>query len=96
MTIKAIEIKNVKSIKSTYLDLKDINCLIGENGAGKSNILKLNTFMIIWIKKGIVKNYLIKAILIIILLRLQFIMISLDLLKLKRLMNLKVSREDYK
>ncbi|APH66856.1 hypothetical protein BAX60_05125 [Bacillus subtilis] len=40
MTIKAIEIKNVKSIKSTYLDLKDINCLIGENGAGKSNILK--------------------------------------------------------
>ncbi|MED4476442.1 retron Eco8 family effector endonuclease [Oceanobacillus caeni] len=40
MTIKGIEIKNVKSIKSTYLDLKKINCLIGENGAGKSNILK--------------------------------------------------------
>ncbi|MGV2620736.1 UNVERIFIED_CONTAM: retron Eco8 family effector endonuclease [Halobacillus marinus] len=40
LTIKGIEIKNVKSIKNTYISLTDINCLIGENGAGKSNILK--------------------------------------------------------
>ena len=37
---KVIEIKNYKSIENINMDLGRVNVLIGENGAGKSNILE--------------------------------------------------------
>ncbi|MCX8074227.1 MAG: retron Eco8 family effector endonuclease [Clostridia bacterium] len=40
MPIASIKIKNFKSLKNIDLDMSCINCLIGENGTGKSNILK--------------------------------------------------------
>lgn len=39
MKITKIEIENYKSIKHTVLELKDINILLGANGAGKSNFI---------------------------------------------------------
>jgi AAA15 family ATPase/GTPase len=39
--IKEIEIKNYKSINSARLELGRVNVFIGENGAGKSNILEV-------------------------------------------------------
>ena len=40
MGIKRIIFENVKSLKNTYLNLSELNVLIGRNGAGKSNIEK--------------------------------------------------------
>lgn len=40
MPINSIKIKNFKSLKGINIDLSDINCLIGENGTGKTNLLK--------------------------------------------------------
>lgn len=40
MSIVKIEIHNSKSLKKVAFELSDINCLIGENGTGKTNILK--------------------------------------------------------
>ncbi|WP_201008849.1 retron Eco8 family effector endonuclease [Paenibacillus glycanilyticus] len=40
MPISKISISNCRSIGSIVLDLTDVNCLIGENGSGKSNIIK--------------------------------------------------------
>ncbi|ASZ16055.1 hypothetical protein CK938_05295 [Bacillus cereus] len=40
MTIKKLYIKNSKSITEETLNLKEINCLIGENGSGKSNVIR--------------------------------------------------------
>ena len=40
MSINNIEVKNYKSIKYINLELNTLNCIIGENGSGKSNILK--------------------------------------------------------
>jgi len=42
--LRAIEIENFKSIKKLRLDLGRINVFIGENGAGKSNILEALAF----------------------------------------------------
>ncbi|MBF8436534.1 AAA family ATPase [Halanaerobiaceae bacterium Z-7014] len=40
MPIKSIEFKNCKSLKDIFLDIDDINLLIGENGTGKTNVIK--------------------------------------------------------
>ncbi|HDR7782639.1 TPA: retron Eco8 family effector endonuclease [Bacillus wiedmannii] len=40
MSIVNIEIKNCKSIKQMQVDLKALNCIIGRNGAGKTNLIK--------------------------------------------------------
>ncbi|OOM78319.1 DNA replication and repair protein RecF [Clostridium puniceum] len=40
MSIKKIKIKNFKSIKFIEIELNTLNCIIGKNGSGKSNILK--------------------------------------------------------
>ncbi|CAH0318086.1 retron Eco8 family effector endonuclease [Priestia megaterium] len=40
MSIVNIEIKNCKSIKQMKIDLKALNCIIGRNGAGKTNLIK--------------------------------------------------------
>ena len=56
MKIKHIKIKNFKSIKEMNLELRDINVLIGANGAGKSNLisfLKLLNHVI----EGELQNY---------------------------------------
>jgi len=42
--IREIQIKNFKSIQEMTLDLGRVNVLIGENGAGKSNILEAIAF----------------------------------------------------
>jgi len=39
MTIKMIEIKNFKSLENVKISLSNLNCLIGENGVGKTNVL---------------------------------------------------------
>ncbi|SCB88104.1 Predicted ATP-dependent endonuclease of the OLD family, contains P-loop ATPase and TOPRIM domains [Kosakonia oryzendophytica] len=45
MTIKSIEITNLLSFDSIKIDqIKDINCIVGKNNAGKSNLLKLVKF----------------------------------------------------
>lgn len=45
MHIKRIYIKNFRSIKSTLIDLENINIFYGLNDVGKSNVLKaLNLF----------------------------------------------------
>lgn len=42
MGIKSIKIKNLLSYDEVYIsDIKDINCIIGRNNTGKSNLLKL-------------------------------------------------------
>ncbi|KAA6351772.1 DNA replication and repair protein RecF [termite gut metagenome] len=43
--IKNIQIENYKSIRKLDLDLRPINILIGENGAGKSNFLGFFEFL---------------------------------------------------
>lgn len=43
--IKKIHIENFKSIKSQTVELKPINILVGQNGAGKSNFLSLFEFL---------------------------------------------------
>ncbi len=40
MKVKSIAIENFKSIKKVSLDLKNINILVGANGAGKSNFIQ--------------------------------------------------------
>lgn len=40
MPIKRIEINNCKSIKHLSISFNHINCLLGENGSGKTNIMK--------------------------------------------------------
>ena len=45
MGIKSIKIKNLLSFESVSIDdIKNINCIIGQNNAGKSNLLKLISF----------------------------------------------------
>ena len=43
--LKNIKIKNFKSIKDQDIDLKNLNVLIGQNGAGKSNFISLFKFL---------------------------------------------------
>ncbi|MFY0216285.1 AAA family ATPase [Bacillus cereus] len=40
MPINRVELKNCKSIKNIQISFNQINCLLGENGTGKTNILK--------------------------------------------------------
>jgi len=45
MSIKSIRIKNLLSFDELYIkSFKDINCIVGKNNAGKSNLLKLIRF----------------------------------------------------
>lgn len=45
MSIKAIKIKNLLSFDEIeILNFKDINCIVGVNNVGKSNLLKLIRF----------------------------------------------------
>ncbi|EEL8094508.1 AAA family ATPase, partial [Salmonella enterica] len=45
MGIKSIKIKNLLSYDEIHIsDIKDINCIIGRNNTGKSNLLKLIRF----------------------------------------------------
>jgi predicted ATP-dependent endonuclease of OLD family len=45
MTIKTIEIKNLLSFDNVVIkDLHDINCIVGKNNVGKSNLLKIVKF----------------------------------------------------
>ncbi len=45
MSIKSIKIKNLLSFDELIIDnFKDINCIIGKNNSGKSNLLKLIRF----------------------------------------------------
>ena len=37
--LNKISIENYKSIEKVEIDIKDINILIGSNGAGKSNFI---------------------------------------------------------
>lgn len=42
MSIKSIKIKNLLSFEEVVINnFKDINCIIGQNNVGKSNLLKL-------------------------------------------------------
>jgi predicted ATP-dependent endonuclease of OLD family len=42
MSIKSIRIKNLLSFEDIYIpDFKDVNCIVGQNNAGKSNLLVL-------------------------------------------------------
>ena len=43
--LKNIQIQNFKSIKDQSIDLKNLNVLIGQNGAGKSNFISLFKFL---------------------------------------------------
>lgn len=43
--LRKIKVSGFKSIKSLALDMKDINILVGANGAGKSNFVSLFTFL---------------------------------------------------
>jgi len=40
MAIKSVKFKNCKSLKDISLNINDLNLLIGENGTGKTNIIK--------------------------------------------------------
>lgn len=45
MSIKSIEIVNLLSFEKFKINnLEDINCIIGQNNVGKSNLLKLMRF----------------------------------------------------
>lgn len=45
MSIKSIKVKNLLSFDELIInDIEDINCIIGKNNAGKSNLLKLIRF----------------------------------------------------
>ena len=42
MGIKSIRIKNLLSFDDFFIDdIKDINCIVGRNNTGKTNLLKL-------------------------------------------------------
>jgi len=56
MRLQRIEIKNFKSVKEADLQLNQINILIGQNGAGKSNFIQFMSLMNMIIKKNL-KNY---------------------------------------
>lgn len=43
--LRSIEVKGYKSIKDQVIPLKDMNVLIGQNGAGKSNFISLFKFL---------------------------------------------------
>ena len=45
MKVKSVKIKNFKSIREITLELKNINMLIGANGAGKSNFIQFFTLL---------------------------------------------------
>ena len=40
MALIRVKIQNFKSIKNTVIALKNLSLMIGENGAGKTNILE--------------------------------------------------------
>lgn len=40
MPISRVILKNCKSIRSLEINFNQINCLLGENGTGKTNVLK--------------------------------------------------------
>lgn len=44
-SLKSIDIKGYRSIKDQYIVLSDINILIGQNGAGKTNFVSLFKFL---------------------------------------------------
>lgn len=44
MSNKSISIKNCKSFKNMKIDMEGLNCIIGRNDAGKTNILKTISF----------------------------------------------------
>ncbi|SUP66367.1 AAA family ATPase [Yersinia enterocolitica] len=47
MAIKSIRIKNLLSFDDFYVnEIKDINCVVGKNNTGKSNLLKLIRFFL--------------------------------------------------
>ncbi|WP_417344882.1 AAA family ATPase [Ferrimonas sp.] len=42
MSIHSIRIKNLLSFNDSIIDdIKDVNCIVGKNNVGKSNLLKL-------------------------------------------------------
>jgi predicted ATPase len=43
--IQSLEIKNFKSIRDQKIELRNLNVLIGQNGAGKSNLISLFSFL---------------------------------------------------
>ena len=43
--LKRIRVEGFKSIKKLDLRMEDINILIGANGAGKTNLISLFTFL---------------------------------------------------
>lgn len=46
MAIKSIRIKNLLSFEDFTLEnISDINCIIGKNNVGKSNLLKVLDFL---------------------------------------------------
>ncbi|WP_257888270.1 ATP-binding protein [Vibrio diabolicus] len=45
MAIQSIRVKNLLSFEDALIDdIKDINCIVGRNNVGKSNVLKLLRF----------------------------------------------------
>lgn len=54
MSIKSIRIENLLSYDTLIINnIKDLNCVIGKNNVGKSNLLKLLSF---FTKKSIILN----------------------------------------
>ena len=53
LKISRIKINNYKSIKELDLELKDINILIGSNGAGKSNFISFFDFLTHEVEKNL-------------------------------------------
>src|SRR5690554_4488470 len=54
--LKKIELIGFKSIKSVTIDFNPINILLGANGAGKTNLISLFTFLR-HLAEGRLKNY---------------------------------------
>ncbi len=53
MTIRSIEIKNLLSFDRLIIDdFKDINCIVGKNNTGKSNLLKLIKYFYVKLEGG--------------------------------------------
>lgn len=47
MSIKSIRIENLLSYDTLIINnIKDLNCVIGKNNVGKSNLLKLLSFFL--------------------------------------------------